>query len=627
MAEGQFSMRMMQSLVLACALALSGAASAAEKADAIYFGGPIDTVDDDRPNVEAVAVKGGKILAVGGRADLFRAHQSDGTRLVDLAGHTMIPGLIDAHGHVFGVGLQSISANLLPAPDGAVNSIDDLQKTLREFLASSPVVKKYGLVIGFDYDDAQLAEHRHPTREDLDAVSTDLPIAVIHQSGHLGAYNSKALELAGVTAATPDPQGGIIRRRAGSEEPNGVMEENAHFMVLLKLLPKLGDEQIAALVGAGAQTYARYGYTTAQEGAAMAGWAHAMEKPAARDALKIDVVFYPTIAMLGDDPIMSSPLVSRQYDRHFRIGGVKVVLDGSPQGRTAWLTQPFYKAPDGQKQGYAGYGALTDDQLKALVTKAYRSNWQLLAHSNGDAASDQLLRTIAAVAKDVPGEDRRTVLIHGQVLREDQVDQIKALDVSASLFPMHTYYWGDWHREVTLGPERAQNISPTGWFLQRGMSFTSHHDAPVTFPNSMRVLAATVNRTTRSGLTLGPQHRVEPLIGLKAQTIWAARQYFEENAKGSIEPGKLADFVILSDDPLTIPREKIADIQVLETIKEGQTVYSAGPKKADASPACGDSPICARDFFAWRTTVLTREANSPLVAQFGPPPHMHPGID
>lgn len=621
-------MRLSRSVVfvLALALALPGAAAAAEPADAIYFGGPIVTVDDNRPTAEAVAVKDGKILAVGEKAAILSAHGGKEVKLNDLAGHTMIPGLIDAHGHVLGVGLQSISANLLPAPDGTVNSIAQLQQTMRDFIAASPVVKKYGLVIGFDYDDAQLVEHRHPTRDDLDAISTELPIVVTHQSGHLGAYNSRALELAGMTAATPNPQGGIIRRRDGGDEPNGVMEENAHFTTLMKLLPKLGEEQIAALVSAGAETYARYGYTTAQEGAAMVAWAHAMEKPESRGALKIDVVFYPTIALLGDDPIMSSPLVSRRYDRHYRIGGVKVVLDGSPQGRTAWLTQPFYKAPDGQKQGYAGYGALTDDQLKALFARAYRNNWQVLAHSNGDAASDQLLRTVEAVSREIPGDDRRTVLIHGQVLREDQIDRIKALGLSTSLFPMHTYYWGDWHRAVVLGPERAQNISPTGWFLQRGMTFTSHHDAPVTFPNSMRVLAATANRTTRSGFVLGPQHRVEPLIALKAQTIWAAHQYFEESSKGSIEPGKLADFVILSDNPLTLPREKLADIQVLETIKEGQSVFRAAAQKGEVTPICSDSPVCARHFLAWRATQLTRAAHSPLVAQFGPPPHIHSGM-
>jgi hypothetical protein len=395
-------------------------------------------------------------------------------------------------------------------------------------------------------------------------------------------------------------------------------------MVLMKLLPKLGPQQVAALAEAGAQTYARYGYTTAQEGAALAGWVHALEKPEDRKNLKIDLVFYPTLAMLGEDPLMSSPLVARNYDRHFRIGGVKVVLDGSPQGRTAWLTKPFYKAPDGQQQGYAGYGALTDDQLKALVTTAYRSNWQLLAHSNGDAATDQLLRTIAAVSREVPGKDRRTVLIHGQVLREDQVDQIKALDIFASLFPMHTFYWGDWHRDVTLGPERAQNISPTGWFLQRDMIFSSHHDAPVTFPNSMRVLSATVNRSTRSGAVLGPQHRVEPLVALKAMTLWPAYQHFEEKSKGSIEPGKLADFAILSDNPLTLARDRIADIKVLETIKEGRSVFRLEDKKAGGLIDCGASPVCAQQFLAYRSAVLTRRANSPLVQHFGPPPHFHP---
>lgn len=616
-------MRLVMSLIVAVAAATS--AHAVETADAIYFGGPIVTMDDAHPSAEAVAVRDGKILAVGGRDAVIAAHKGAATKLQDLAGHTMIPGLIDSHGHVFAVGVQSASANLLPAPDGPVNAIAALQDTMRAFIKASPVVKEYGLAIGFDYDDAQLAEHRHPTRDDLDAISTEIPIVVTHQSGHLGAYNSKALEMAGMTAATKDPQGGVIRRRANGE-PNGVMEENAHFMTLLKILPKLGEKEVTALAAAGARTYARFGYTTAQEGAGTVDWARAMEKPGNRDKLDIDVVFYPLLAMLGDDPLMSSPLVSRQYDRHFRIGGVKIVLDGSPQGRTAWLTQPFYKAPDGQKQGYAGYGALTDDQLKALVTKAYRNNWQVLMHSNGDAASDQLLRTVGAVSKQVPGQDRRTVLIHGQVLRPDQVDTIKALDVSASLFPMHTYYWGDWHREVVLGPDRAENISPTGWFLQRGMIFTSHHDAPVTYPNAMRVLSATVNRTTRSGYVLGPQHRVDPLTALKAQTLWAARQYFEEGSKGSIEKGKLADLVILSDNPLTIPRDKIADITVLETIKEGRSVYAADVRKGAVEPSCAASPVCSGHFLAFRAATLTRAAHSPLVAQFGPPPHAHLGL-
>jgi predicted amidohydrolase YtcJ len=167
----------------------------------------------------------------------------------------------------------------------------------------------------------------------------------------------------------------------------------------------------------------------------------------------------------------------------------------------------------------------------------------------------------------------RPVLIHGQFLREDQVDSFQRLGVFPSLFPMHTFYWGDWHRKHTVGPEAAENISPTGWVVERGMMFGTHHDAPVAFPNSMRVLDATVTRRTRSGYVLGPDQRVDVLTALKAMTIWPAWQHFEENDKGSIEVGKLADFVVLSDDPTAVEPETLADLLVMATIKEGRVVY------------------------------------------------------
>ena len=175
-----------------------------------------------------------------------------------------------------------------------------------------------------------------------------------------------------------------------------------------------------------------------------------------------------------------------------------------------------------------------------------------------------------------PDANNRPVLIHGQVLREEQVEQMKELGIFASLFPMHTYYWGDWHRESVLGPERAENISPTGWFLERGMMFGTHHDAPVALPDSMRVLSATVTRKSRTGRVLGPEHRVPVSTALKAMTIWPAWQHFEEHSKGTIEVGKLADFVILSDNPLTVAADELADIEVVETIKEGRSVYKRG---------------------------------------------------
>jgi hypothetical protein len=189
------------------------------------------------------------------------------------------------------------------------------------------------------------------------------------------------------------------------------------------------------------------------------------------------------------------------------------------------------------------------------------------------------------------------VLIHGQFLREDQVDSYKQLGVFPSLFPMHTFYWGDWHREHTVGPVNADNISPTGWVRDRGMMFGSHHDAPVAFPDSIRVLAATVTRRTRSGDILGPSQRVDVLTALKAMTIWPAWQQFEESDKGSIEAGKLADFVILSDDPTAVDPEKLTDLQVRVAIKEDKVIYDAAsePRSVKAEPPLATDPIAAHE--------------------------------
>jgi predicted amidohydrolase YtcJ len=225
------------------------------------------------------------------------------------------------------------------------------------------------------------------------------------------------------------------------------------------------------------------------------------------------------------------------------------------------------------------YPAATAEQVRDAIDWAYQNNIQIITHANGEAASDQLISFIRAAREKHGGSDRRSALIHGQFLREDQVDSYKSLDVIPSLFPMHTFYWGDWHRDHTVGPVLAENISPTGWCVQRGMKFTSHHDAPVAFPDSMRVLDATVTRRSRSGDILGPHQRVDVMTALKAMTLWPAWQYFEEKTKGSIETGKLADFVILDKDPTAIDPEKIDTIKVTQTIKEGTTVYLAGEQQ------------------------------------------------
>jgi predicted amidohydrolase YtcJ len=209
------------------------------------------------------------------------------------------------------------------------------------------------------------------------------------------------------------------------------------------------------------------------------------------------------------------------------------------------------------------------------INWAYANDVQILTHANGEAASDlHIAAHTLAQLKNGGVKDRRPVLIHGQFLREDQVDSYKRLGVLPSLFPMHTFYWGDWHTSKTMGPVLGQNISPTGWVRKRGMIFSSHHDAPVAFPDSMRVLDATVTRVARgSGKVIGPDQRVDVITALKAMTIWPAWQHYEEKTKGSIEVGKLADFVILSRDPTQGDPNTIDRIKVTETVKEGTTIF------------------------------------------------------
>lgn len=542
-------------------------------ADSIYLGGTIITINDAQPSVEAIAVKDGKIVAVGTRAEVGDTYKGATTQVIDLAGKTLVPGFVDGHSHFSEVGMQTVLANLLPPPDGGIKNITELQQAMRDFIATSPVVKKYGIAVGMNYDDSQLAERRHPTRQELDAISTELPIMISHQSGHFGVLNSKALAKVGLTAESVNPVGGVIQREADGVTPNGVLEENAFFNIVYKMFPAFAPNEITAQLQAAENIYLSNGFTTIQDGKTTKANLNTLIALAEAGKLKADIVSYPDIVTIGDDPILHGPLMSRTYTNHFRIAGIKLTLDGSPQGKTGWFTTPYFSVPSGQPDSYAGYPAFSDEKLNEWVMLAYKNNWQVIGHCSGDAASDQFIKAVRAAQIAYPGADRRPVIIHGHFIRADQIPAIKELGIFVSAFPLHTFNWGDWHRESVVGPERAENIAPTGWFLTQGVKFSIHSDAPVIFPNSMQLIGTAVNRTTRSGYILGAEHRLEPLIALKAMTLWPAYQHFEESTKGSIEIGKLADFVVLSENPLTFARENLNQIKVLETIKEGKSVY------------------------------------------------------
>ena len=330
-----------------------------------------------------------------------------------------------------------------------------------------------------------------------------------------------------------------------------------------------------SLYKAGEHSYISNGFTTIQEGKTDLATLKLLPQIAASTGFDVDIISFPDVAAISDSPLLHGDLMSSEYTNGFRMGGVKLTFDGSPQGKTAWFTKPYNKVPNGQLADYAGYPAFSDEEAAKWIKLAFTNRWPLLVHANGDAAIDQLIKLVGQLDPALRAYDHRTVMIHGQFTRKDQIQKLKSLGIFPALYPMHTFYWGDWHRDSVAGAERAENISPTGWFLEEGMRFTIHSDAPVTYPNSMRILDSAVNRTTRTGLTLGAEHKITPLQGLKAMTLWSAYQHFEEDIKGSLEVGKQADMVILDKNPMFVSANTIKDIQVLETINNGRSIYFA----------------------------------------------------
>ena len=485
----------------------------------------------------------------------------------DYGNQSILPGFIDAHGHASFVAFSTQVANIASKPVGPVNAIENIQLELKEFIDKGNL-KPGEWVIGMGYDDSLLEEQRHPTRKDLDAVSTTNPIYLIHVSGHLGAANTLGLSLANITSESQDPSGGKIRREINSSQPNGVLEETAAYPVQQLAMTSYKDP-MGSVVKA-MKVYASNGITTAQDGASNQSSIGLLQAANAQNLLTLDVISFPIAQGVPDESIQS--LNFGEYSGRLKMGGIKLILDGSPQGKTAYITKPYLVPPHGQDEQYKGYPLIPQESVDQLINKYSMAEIPIMAHANGDAAADMLLE---AVRKSSISSDHRTVMIHAQTVREDQLDQMKKLKIIPSYFSTHTFYWGDWHRDSVFGNERASRISPTNSTLKRGMPFTVHNDAPIVPPDMIRLLWSTTNRLTRSGKVLGPDQRISPYDALKAMTINAAYQHFEEDIKGTIEVGKLADLVVLSENPLSMQTQDLLNLRVVATYSHGQEIYQA----------------------------------------------------
>lgn len=543
--------------------------SAVVPADLIFLGEHIITMDSALPDVQGVAVRGERIVQVGDR-EAVMALAGPETRTVELGERALLPGFVDAHGHFSFTARLNDFVNLSSPPVGSAENIDDIIDLLAKHIADKPVTDGEW-VFGYGYDDSLLAENRHPTRDDLDTVSTQHPIILMHVSGHLAAANSRALVATGINAGTDDPPGGVIRRRPGSREPNGVLEESAAQKLVFEHLGKIDNDRLVTLARQAATYYASFGITTAQDGAITPQDIPLFRQAAAVQPFDIDIGAYPFATALSAEDL-SNFVPDTQYSGGFRLVGIKFSLDGSPQGRTAWLTKPYAEGPPGADENYVAYPTTEPDYYKRNVANLIRRDVPVLVHANGDAAMDLMIEGVTEAVADRPMPDHRSVIIHAQLMRIDQVDRAAALGIVPSYFSAHTFFWGDWHRK-SFGEQRAQNISPTRWAVDKGVHFTLHNDAPVVPPDMMRLLWATVNRKTRSGHVIGPHQRLTVMEALHAMTLGGAYQFFEEDAKGSITAGKQADLAILGANPLTVDPDRLKDLRVVETYSRGRSVF------------------------------------------------------
>lgn len=557
--------------VLALAALAGGQASAAVPADRVFYGDHIITMDSALPSAEAVAIRGETIVYVGDR-DGAGEFVGDATRTVELGDRALLPGLIDAHGHVTMSARLIDFVNASSPPVGTSENIGDILDLLQQRLKNDPPPEG-GWLMAYGYDDSLLAENRHPTRHDLDKVSADVPIYMMHVSGHLGTANSAALAAAGITEDTPNPPGGVFRRERGSKVPNGVVEEAAMHQLLMPQFaasagsPEIFERQLKAAV----QQFASYGITTIQDGAAQMADVAVMRKLAEAGEIEADIVAVPVSrGDLDFDEIGS--LLEEGYQGGVRVGGVKFVIDGSPQGRTAWTTKPYNANPHGVEGPYTAYPTVVPDEFKAQAGELLHRGIPIYMHGNGDAAIDLSMDAVEEAFAGAEIPDHRSVIIHAQLMRPDQVDRAAELDMIPSFYSAHSFFWGDWHRE-SFGDERAFHISPAQSALEKGVHFTIHNDSPVVPPDMMRLMWIAVNRETRNGVILGADERLSPYDALYAMTQGGAYQYFEEDSKGSLTVGKQADLVVLGADPLQVDPKTIKDIPVLETISRGRTIY------------------------------------------------------
>ena len=526
----------------------------------IYYNGFLITMNEENKFAEAICVEDGKIVAIGSNEEIMACKEED-TEVIDLKNKVMMPGFIDPHSHFFGMVNSLTECDLTDA-----TSFDEIVQMLKDFIEENHIPEGEW-VGGRNYDQNFLKEGRHPTKDVLDRVSTKHKIMITHVSNHMGSANSLALADKHVDANMPDPSGGKIQRMEGSMEPTGFLEENA-FLHIMHGSASPKREEIIKNVQKAQEIYASNGITTIQDAMVTEPLYHILTSIADANMLYIDVVGYVDVLEGQKFFTKDNPFLNKYHNR-FKIGGYKIFLDGSPQGCTAWMSQPYV----GQKD-FRGYPIYSDEDVEKYIEVAMRDHQQIACHANGDAAAEQFITLFEKVKEKHHLTDLyHPILVHCQFTRKDQLERMVPLGMIPTFFVAHTYYWGDVHVKNT-GKERGEKISSVRDALKLGMKYTFHQDSPVVPPNMMKTIWCAVNRISRGGNLIGNEQRIGVYDALKGITIHGAYQYGEQDQKGSLEVGKQANMVILSDNPLTIDPMELDQIQVEQTIIQGNVVYT-----------------------------------------------------
>ena len=514
----------------------------------------------DAPRTEALLVEGGQISALGTVDELRKL--APGASLTNLRGSTLMPAFVDGHSHMAGMGRFRLKCDLTDCA-----SPEELLERLRTYRQQRGLTHGEPISAqGFD----QAIMGSHPTAALLDSLGFDNPISCVHQSGHTAAYNTAAMHACGVNDDWVCPPGGFAERDAHGHL-TGYFEETATGP-FNRFFNTTTPEQFAMGVLEAQEYYFSRGITTIQDGSGNGPdkLGH-YRKLALEGKLKADIVVYidpdPQDPAFWDNALAECG--NRVYQNHLKIGGVKLVLDGSPQARTAWMRQPY----QGEAE-YVAYPLHTDDWVRQVLDKCIAAGLQPIAHCNGDAAAQQFLdQWEAAIRAAGHGPELRPIMIHAQTVGLDQLDRMKSLGMHPSFFVGHCWFWGDTHLK-NFG-DRGMRISPVRAALDRGLIPNFHQDCPVTRPEMLHSVWCAVNRITRSGVSIGPDQAVTVEEALRAVTTGGAFSYFEEDSKGILKPGATADLVLLDRAPTTVDSMEIRNIRVLETIKDGKTVYKA----------------------------------------------------